>query len=212
MQNRPRRDASYRGKRIFDLCVLTLASGPALIVGALCAVAVRLTSRGSVFFRQQRVGLAGEPMTLAKFRTMVDDPDDSPFPDPRRITTVGRVLRRLSLDELPQLLSVVRGDMSIVGPRPTLAYQVERYTPRQRQRLALRPGITGLAQVRGRNAIAWAQRLEYDLEYLDRQSAWLDAKILWWTVRSVLGGSGVEGHPTDDPIARRGDGAPGAAP
>jgi lipopolysaccharide/colanic/teichoic acid biosynthesis glycosyltransferase len=117
------------------------------------------------------------------------------------VTPVGRVLRRTSLDELPQLWNVVKGDMSIVGPRPTVAKQVARYDERQRGRLAVRPGLTGLAQVRGRNALTWAERIDLDLEYVRTQSVGLDLRILASTVRVVFVGEGVGGHPTDDPIA-----------
>ena len=154
-----------------------------------------------MLFRQERVGRDGRPFRLMKFRTMVDASDNPLFPDPARVTRVGRVLRRLSLDELPQLINVLRGDMSIVGPRPTLAYQVERYTPEQRRRLAVRPGVTGLAQVKGRNALAWADRITLDLEYLRRQSLWFDLYVLFCSVGVVVGAD-VGGHPTDDPIAR----------
>ncbi len=192
----------YRGKRLFDLIVLVVVAAPAAVVGAACAVAIRLSSRGTVFFRQERVGTGGRPFEVVKFRTMVAAPaDTSAFPDATRITPVGRWLRRLSLDELPQLMNVARGDMSIVGPRPTLRYQVDRYTPAQTRRLAVRPGITGLAQVRGRNAITWAERIEHDLKYVDEQSVRLDLKILARTAAAILGGSGVEGHPVDDPLA-----------
>jgi lipopolysaccharide/colanic/teichoic acid biosynthesis glycosyltransferase len=191
----------YRGKRAFDLAILAAAAVPGMAVGLACAIAVKAGGPGPVFFRQERAGLAGRPFRVWKFRTMGDVPAGDPFPDADRITGVGRWLRRLSLDELPQLLNVARGEMSIIGPRPTLPYQVERYTPRQRGRLAVRPGITGLAQVRGRNAIGWADRIEMDLEYVRRQSAWLDLRILAWTVGAVVRGSGVEGHPRDDPIA-----------
>jgi lipopolysaccharide/colanic/teichoic acid biosynthesis glycosyltransferase len=133
---------------------------------------------------------------------MLDRPDNPLFPDRDRITGVGRLLRRFSLDELPQLLNVVNGEMSIVGPRPTLAYQVARYDDRQRGRLTVRPGVTGLAQVRGRNAMPWAERIELDLEYVRTQSLWRDVQILWWTLAAVIRGAGVEGHPTDDPLAR----------
>jgi sugar transferase EpsL len=192
----------YRGKRAFDLAILGVAAVPGLLVGLACAVAIKLSGPGPIFFRQERSGLAGRPFRVWKFRTMEDVPPGSgPFPDAERITPVGRWLRRLSLDELPQLVNVARGEMSMIGPRPTLLYQVERYTPRQRGRLAVRPGVTGLAQVRGRNAIGWAERIEIDLEYVRRQSPWLDLKIMAWTVGAVLRGSGVEGHPRDDPIA-----------
>jgi lipopolysaccharide/colanic/teichoic acid biosynthesis glycosyltransferase len=179
-----------------------LAAIPATLVGAVCAIAIKRTSPGPVFFRQERAGLHGHVFRVVKFRTMVDDPDGNPlFPDDDRITSAGRWLRRLSLDELPQLVNVVVGDMSIVGPRPTLPYQVERYTPEQRRRLDVRPGLTGLAQIKGRNSILWAERIEHDLEYVDRQSLLYDLWLVLRTVPAVLGGSGIEGHPVDDPLA-----------
>jgi lipopolysaccharide/colanic/teichoic acid biosynthesis glycosyltransferase len=195
-------DRSYSGKRVFDLALLVIAAVPAVVVGGACAVAIKLTSTGPVFFRQERVGLLGRRFRVVKFRTMVDRPDNPLFPETDRITRAGKWLRRLSLDELPQLFNVARGEMSIVGPRPTLPYQVDRYDDRQRHRLAVRPGVTGLAQVRGRNAIAWAERIELDLEYVEKQSIWFDLRIIASTATAVFGGSGVEGHPTDDPIAR----------
>ena len=150
----------YRGKRFFDLAVLVLVAVPACAVGVVCGLAVRLTSSGPVFFRQERIGMGGEPFKVWKFRTMAHG-DNPMMPDPDRITTVGGVLRRLSLDELPQLLNVARGEMSIVGPRPTLAYQIERYDDHQRRRLAVRPGLTGLARGLGPQlaAVVGAHRL-----------------------------------------------------
>jgi sugar transferase EpsL len=180
---------------------VTIAAVPSLLLGAACALAIRLNSPGPIFFRQERVGLDGRPFRVWKFRTMLDLPADDPFPQDDRITGVGRWLRRLSIDELPQLLNVVTGQMSVVGPRPTLPYQVARYSARQRRRLSVRPGLTGLAQVRGRNALTWSERIELDLQYLEHQSPWLDVRILTWTVGAVLKGSGVAGHPRDDPIA-----------
>ena len=194
--NRP-----YRGKRAFDWAVLVVAAVPAMALGLLCALAVRVTSRGPVLFQQARVGRNGVPFTLLKFRTMRHDAEPTAVPDQERITTVGRFLRRWSLDEVPQLLNVASGAMSIVGPRPTLAYQVERYTDEQRRRLAVRPGVTGWAQVKGRNNLAWADRIALDLEYLRRQSAWFDLYVLLMSIKVVLGAD-VGGHPTDDPIAR----------
>ena len=191
----------YRGKRLVDLALLVAVAVPALVVGAGCAVAVKATSSGPVFFRQERVGMRGQPFGVWKFRTMVTG-DNPIIPDPDRITSAGRWLRRLSLDELPQLLNVADGSMSVVGPRPTLQYQVERYTERQRGRLAVRPGLTGLAQVRGRNALPWDQRIEHDLEYVRTQSVRTDLAILAASFRVVLSGDGVEEHPVDDDISR----------
>jgi lipopolysaccharide/colanic/teichoic acid biosynthesis glycosyltransferase len=192
----------YRGQRLFDLAMVAAAAIPAAVIGAVCAAAIKRTSPGPIFFRQERAGLHGRLFRVVKFRTMVDDPDGNPlFPDDDRITSAGRWLRRLSLDELPQLVNVAVGEMSIVGPRPTLPYQVERYTAEQRRRLDVRPGLTGLAQIKGRNAILWADRIEHDLEYVDRQSLWFDISLVLRTIPAVLGGGGIEGHPTDDPLA-----------
>ncbi|HMR94769.1 MAG TPA: sugar transferase [Microthrixaceae bacterium] len=195
-----RGDQPYRGKRLFDLVVLLLVAVPAVIIGVLCAIAVGSTSRGGVFFRQERIGMGGRPFRVWKFRTMTAG-DNPIFPDATRITPLGSVLRRFSLDELPQLINVAVGEMSIVGPRPTLAYQVERYDDHQRRRLAVRPGLTGLAQVNGRNSLTWAERIDYDVTYVETQSPQLDAKILTRTATAMLSGDGVEGHPTDDPLA-----------
>lgn len=192
----------YRGQRIVDWAVLALAVLPALVVGSLVAVAIKLTSAGPVLFRQQRIGRAGQPFEVLKFRTMVHLEEPNPvIPDPDRITRVGAMLRRFSIDELPQLVNVGRGDMSIVGPRPTLEYQVDRYTPRQRDRLLVRPGLTGLAQVNGRNAIAWDERILHDLDYVDRQSLRLDLSILARTLTAIVTGEGVGGHSVDDPMS-----------
>jgi len=191
----------YRGKRAFDL-LLTLATAPFWIpTGIVCAAAIRIDSPGGILFRQRRIGRAGTPFDVLKFRSMIDDPQGNPIiPDEKRFTRVGRVLRRWSLDELPQLLNVLRGEMSLVGPRPTLEYQVERYDDRQRQRLSVRPGLTGLAQVKGRNTISWAERIEFDLEYIRRQSALIDLELLALTPVAVIGGRGVSGHLKDDPL------------
>ena len=192
----------YRGKRVVDLLLVALVALPAIVLALPSALAVRLTSSGPILFRQEHVGRNGRPFSLLKFRTMTTG-RNALIPDQADITSAGAVLRRLSLDELPQLINVLRGDMSIVGPRPTLAYQVERYTDTQRRRLCVNPGVTGWAQLRGRNEIPWAQRIEYDLEYIDSmQSPARDVSILIRSVLAALAGGGVEGHPVDDPIAR----------
>jgi lipopolysaccharide/colanic/teichoic acid biosynthesis glycosyltransferase len=190
----------YRGKRLVDLALLAVVALPAVAVGSLCALAVALTSRGPVFFRQERVGMRGTTFRVWKFRTMVDG-DNPIFPDATRITTAGKVLRRLSLDELPQLLNVATGEMSVVGPRPTLPYQVERYDDHQRLRLAVRPGLTGLAQISGRNSLPWSERIDFDVTYVETQSVREDLRILARTAWTLLSGDGIEGHPTDDPLA-----------
>jgi lipopolysaccharide/colanic/teichoic acid biosynthesis glycosyltransferase len=194
----------YRGKRSLDVVLLALVALPAAVLGAVCAVAVRVTSTGPVLFRQVRIGRDGVPFEVLKFRTMLAG-DNPIFPDATRITSAGRWLRRLSLDELPQLINVARGEMSVVGPRPTLAYQVERYTDRQRLRLCVAPGLTGLAQVSGRNALSWDARIELDVAYVQTQSIRTDLRILARTLQVVLTGEGAEGHPTDDPLATTDD-------
>lgn len=190
----------YHGKRLLDLALLAVVAVPALVVGVVCAVLVKATSRGPVLFRQTRVGMGGHSFEMVKFRSMVDRPDNPLFPDSDRITRVGHWLRRLSLDEVPQLLNVAAGEMSIVGPRPALPEQMALFTPRQRERVAVRPGLTGLAQVSGRNRLSWSERIECDLEYVERQSAALDLRILARTPAIVLGGSGLADHPRDDPL------------
>lgn len=199
-------DRPYRGKRALDLAVLALVAVPVGAVGLVCAIAVKATSRGPVFFRQERIGMDGHPFMVWKFRTMVAG-DNPIFPDASRVTSAGRWLRRLSLDELPQLLNVAAGEMSVVGPRPTLAYQVERYDDHQRRRLAVRPGLTGLAQVSGRNALSWGDRIDLDVRYVETQSLRTDLSLIARTARTILSGEGIEGHPTDDPLAAPADGA-----
>jgi lipopolysaccharide/colanic/teichoic acid biosynthesis glycosyltransferase len=180
--------------RVLDIAVagtgLVLAS-PLLAASAL---AVRLEDGGPVLYRQVRVGTDGQDFELLKLRTMVVGAEKIGAGwavnegDPR-ITHVGRVLRRLSLDELPQLWNVVRGDMSIVGPRPTLRYQVDQYDERQRHRLDVRPGITGWAQIQGRARLSWAERIELDLWYVEHRSPRIDLKILLSTPRALFGGT-----------------------
>jgi lipopolysaccharide/colanic/teichoic acid biosynthesis glycosyltransferase len=161
---------------------------------AVAAVAIKAEDRGPVLYRQKRVGRDGTEFELLKLRTMEVGAEQRgagyavDAGDPR-ITRVGRLLRRVSLDELPQLWNVVRGEMSLVGPRPTLAYQVERYTPRQRRRLEVKPGITGWAQVNGRARLPWDDRIELDVWYVEHRSTWLDVKILARTPRALLGGT-----------------------
>lgn len=181
----------YASDRTVALILLMLAAP----LWALIAVAVKLEDGGPVFFLQERLGLGGRTFRIWKFRSMVPDADrlldaDGSTGGANRITRVGRVLRRLSLDELPQLINILRGDMSIVGPRPTLPKDWGRYTRQQKNRFAMRPGITGLSQVRGRNSLPWSKRIEYDLEYIDRYSLWLDLTILLRTFRVVVSQEG----------------------
>ena len=169
---------------------LTLASP---VIG-LAALAIKLDDGGPVFYRQRRVGRHGEDFDLVKLRTMIPGAETEgagwavDYADPR-ITRVGRVLRRLSVDELPQLWNVLHGEMSLVGPRPTLAYQVEQYTPRQRRRLDVKPGLTGWAQVNGRAELSWAKRIELDVWYVEHRSPLLDFRILARTPFALFRGT-----------------------
>ncbi|MEV6209736.1 sugar transferase [Kitasatospora sp. NPDC051914] len=195
---------SYQGKRQLDLLVVCLLIGPAAVICAAAALTHLLAHGRPVLFRQPRVGRDGRLFVLLKLRTMGDPPDGAATPESTRIarvTAVGRWLRRLSIDELPQLINVLRGEMSLVGPRPTLPYQVGRYTDRQRLRLRATPGLTGLAQVRGRQQLSWPERIEWDLQYLCRQSLLLDLKILLHTVWTVLARDGATASHDGDPIA-----------
>ena len=164
----------------------------------LAAIAIKLDSRGPVLYRQRRAGLHGAPFELFKLRTMHQGADPVGVGTPvlegdPRVTRVGAFLRRFSLDELPNLVNVLRGDLAIVGPRPTLEAQVELYTPHQRRRLDVRPGITGWAQVNGRAGIPWEERIELDVWYVEHRSARLDLRILARTARLLLTGHGLYG-------------------
>jgi lipopolysaccharide/colanic/teichoic acid biosynthesis glycosyltransferase len=187
-------DLGYQ--RALDL----LIAGPATVVTApvvaLLALAIRLESPGHPVYRQTRAGKDGQPFQIYKLRTMVRGAEFTGAglaiqEGDERITRLGNFLRRYSLDELPNLWNVLRGEMSIVGPRPTLPVQVEQYSQRQRGRLAVKPGLTGWAQVNGRASLPWPARIELDLWYVEHRSLWLDLRILARTVRMVLGGEGI---------------------
>jgi lipopolysaccharide/colanic/teichoic acid biosynthesis glycosyltransferase len=183
-------------RRVFDVAVagvVLLLASPLL---AAAILAIRLESRGSPIYRQRRIGRAGRPFDVLKLRTMVTGAEHlgaglAVSENDTRITRVGRLLRRASLDELPNLVNVLRGEMAIVGPRPTVPVQVDRYTERQRGRLAVRPGITGWAQVHGRTELPWDERIELDLWYIEHRSWRLDLRILARTAAMVLGGHGL---------------------
>ncbi len=192
--------ATSLAKRAFDLILAVLALvllSPVLLVTAWL---VRSRIGTPVLFRQTRPGLRGEPFEILKFRTMTNEVDENgdPLPDEVRLTAFGKLLRSTSLDELPELINVLRGEMSLVGPRPLIMRYLSRYTPEQARRNLARPGITGLAQVRGRNALSWEERFELDVEYVDNWSLWLDVRILFETVVTVLKRDGIntEGHAT----------------
>lgn len=180
-------------KRLMDV----LVSGLALIVLALplvmLALAVRVKLGSPVLFCQVRPGLSGRPFSMFKFRTMTDERDarGELLPDAQRLTALGRFLRATSLDELPELWNVLRGEMSLVGPRPLLIEYLPLYTPEQARRHEVRPGITGWAQVNGRNSVSWEERFKLDVWYVDNHSLWLDLRILWLTVRKVLVREGI---------------------
>jgi lipopolysaccharide/colanic/teichoic acid biosynthesis glycosyltransferase len=180
-------------KRGVDLVVAAL--GLVLLAPLLLGIslAVRLTLGAPVLFRQGRPGLHARPFTLLKFRTMREARDGSGrlLPDAERLTRLGRLLRSCSLDELPQLWNVLRGQMSLVGPRALLLEYVGRYTPHQARRHEVRPGLTGWAQIHGRNEIPWERRFELDVWYVDHRSLWLDAVILWRTIPLVLHRQGI---------------------
>lgn len=188
--------SAYRGQRALDLVVAGIALVLSAPVVGLAALAIRLESPGHPIYRQRRVGRGGRPFQVYKLRTMVtgaetmgaglavDEGDD-------RITRVGALLRRTSIDELPNLINVLRGEMSLVGPRPTVQIQVEQYTERQRGRLAVRPGITGWAQVHGRASLPWHARIELDLQYVERASLRFDLRVLRLTLGIIRGGDGL---------------------
>ena len=182
--------------RIFDVVIASIAlavSSPIILVAV---VAVRIESHGSAIYRQHRVGKDGEPFEMLKIRTMVSGAEFQGaglalnYGDPR-ITRVGKVLRRFSIDELPNLVNVLRGEMSIVGPRPTIQVQVDQYTDRQRRRLEVKPGLTGWAQVNGRASLPWHERIELDLWYVEHRSFLLDLRIIWRTIEMLVTGSGL---------------------
>ena len=202
-------------KRSFDiiLCLLTLPLF--LIVGAIIGILIRLESPGPVLFVQERVGKGGRIFKMVKFRTMYQDisrnshrdymkayingqaestGEDTVFKpfQANQVTKVGRFLRAASLDELPQVINIIKGDMSLIGPRPNVVWEVEEYREWHKERLEVLPGITGLAQVRGRSKISFEDIIRHDIEYVENQSVWLDLKILWWTFSSVLSGTGAQ--------------------
>lgn len=180
-------------KRLFDIAVasavLVILAPALLLVG--CVVHLKLGS--PVLFKQIRPGRDGRPFRMLKFRSMLDakDAEGRPLPDRERLTSFGRLLRSTSLDELPELWNVLKGDMSLVGPRPLLTEYLPLYSPEQARRHEVRPGITGWAQVNGRNALSWDEKFALDVWYVDNRSLWLDVKILWMTVAKVVRRDGI---------------------
>jgi len=183
-------------KRAFDLIVSVSALVALLPVLLVTAILVRVKLGSPIFFRQTRPGRDGKPFKMVKFRTMLDavDKQGNPLPDQLRMTSFGSFLRATSLDELPELWNVIKGDMSLVGPRPLLMEYLPLYSEEQFRRHNVRPGVTGWAQVNGRNAISWEDKFKLDVWYVDNQSIWLDLKILFLTVKKVLVRDGISGE------------------
>ena len=186
-------------KRLLDLLGSLVGLIILIIPFLIIAVLIRI-SKSSVFFEQIRPGKNGEMFSLYKLRTMNElrDENGNLLPDEKRLTRIGKFLRKLSLDELPELWNVLKGDMSLVGPRPLLVEYLERYTPEQARRHEVKPGITGWAQVNGRNAITWEEKFKYDVLYVDNWSLWLDIKIIFITISKVIKEEGIRqpGHAT----------------
>jgi lipopolysaccharide/colanic/teichoic acid biosynthesis glycosyltransferase len=189
---------NFRASRCLDLVgsITGLFLSFPILVAA--AAAIKLADRGPVFYKQERIGQHGRPFVIYKLRTMTVNAEHNGLglliaENDSRITKPGRILRSSSIDELPQLINVLRGDMSLVGPRPTVASQVERYTSHQRRRLEVKPGVTGWAQVNGRNTLSWPERIDMDVWYVDNKSFWLDLVIIARTPRSLLDGASVYG-------------------
>ncbi|WP_126446631.1 sugar transferase [Sulfuricystis multivorans] len=180
-------------KRAFDIVfasiLLSLMAAPIVVLAGM----IRYKLGKPVFFRQVRPGLHGKPFVMIKFRTMTDarGPNSELLPDAQRLTPFGRWLRATSLDELPELWNVLKGDMSLIGPRPLLMEYLPLYTPEQARRHEVRPGITGWAQVNGRNALSWEEKFKLDVWYVDHHNFWLDLKILWLTIKQVLAREGI---------------------
>lgn len=191
-------------KRLFDIVFSILALMGLFPVLVIIAILIAVNMGRPVFFRQVRPGKNAKPFKMIKFRTMrhAVDKNNVPLPDGERITSLGRFLRQTSLDELPELWNVLKGEMSIVGPRPLLMEYLPRYNKEQFRRHNVRPGITGLAQVNGRNALSWEEKFEMDVWYVDNQSLWLDIKIIFLTVKKVLIREGIaaDGHATMPPF------------
>jgi lipopolysaccharide/colanic/teichoic acid biosynthesis glycosyltransferase len=187
-------------KRLIDIIVSLIGLILTSPIIAIILIIIYLTIKRPIFFKQIRPGLHAKPFVLYKFRTMLDlrDKNGTFLPDEKRLTGFGKFLRKTSLDELPELWNVIKGDMSLVGPRPLLMEYLDRYTPEQARRHEVKPGITGWAQVNGRNAISWEEKFKLDVWYVDNWNILLDIKIIFLTILKVLNGEGIsaEGHAT----------------
>ncbi|MDO7283906.1 sugar transferase [Shouchella clausii] len=187
-------------KRLIDIIlalIILIVTSPIILI---TSILIKINMGSPVFFKQKRPGLNSEIFTIYKFKTMTEKRDEMGvlLPDEKRLTKLGRVLRKLSVDELPQLINVIRGDLSLVGPRPLLVEYLELYSPKQARRHNVKPGITGWAQVNGRNGISWEEKLDLDVWYVDNQSLWLDFKILALTIIKIFKTEDVnaKGHAT----------------
>lgn len=196
-------------KRAFDVFVAVVALIILTVIPVMIIIPllIKLTSKGPAVFTQERAGKDGKVFKIYKFRSMrmpqdCLDENGEELPPEMRITKVGKFLRKTSLDELMQLFNILNGTMSIVGPRPTLPYQIERYTEEQRKRLDMRPGVTGWAQVNGRNDLTWTEKINFDIEYVDHFSLWFDIKILFKTVGVVLKADGIQFSKSDSITAK----------
>lgn len=183
-------------KRLFDFIIALLLLVVLAPVIAFIAVIIRISIGSPIVFKQQRPGFHGKPFNIYKFRTMTEQYDSAGnlLPDEQRLTKLGLIIRKLSIDELPQLFNVLKGELSLVGPRPLLMEYLDKYTPEQARRHNVKPGITGWAQVNGRNAISWEEKFRLDVWYVDNQSFWLDLKILCLTAIKVIKRDGVNQH------------------
>jgi sugar transferase EpsL len=181
------------GKRIIDLIISTISLLILSPILAMLAVLICIKPGTPILFKQRRPGLGGQPFMIYKLRTMTDerDPQGDPLPDAERLTRLGRFLRSTSLDELTELLNVLKGEMSLVGPRPLLMQYLDRYTPEQMRRHEVKPGLTGWAQINGRNALTWEEKFALDIWYVDHQSFWLDLRILALTLWKILKREGI---------------------
>ncbi|MES5395851.1 sugar transferase [Bacillus amyloliquefaciens] len=198
-----------KAKRVFDIAAAILLLCGASVILLFAMAAVRCAIGSPVFFKQTRPGYNGRPFTLYKLRTMTDarDENGAPLPDHLRLTRAGKLIRKLSIDELPQLFNVIKGDISLVGPRPLLMDYLPLYTAEQARRHEVKPGITGWAQINGRNAISWEEKFKLDVWYVDNRTFLLDLKILLLTVKKVLVSEGIHqaGHATAKRFTGSGD-------
>ncbi|GAA0343305.1 sugar transferase [Oceanobacillus oncorhynchi subsp. oncorhynchi] len=188
-------------KRTLDLILALALAIPLGVVGIIVAILIKLDNKGAIFFKQERVGKNGKVFKIYKFRTMIENAMNvgsglSTFEGDPRVTKVGSLLRKTSLDEIPQLINVIKGEMSFVGPRPPVPYhpkKYEDYSNKDKKRFTVRPGITGYAQVKGRNSLTWAERFVFDNEYVDSQNLWLDIKIVFLTFHKIIKSENIHG-------------------